>query len=140
MLTLLETVNLSEAAALLCISEDSLMRKARVGIVPGAKIGRQWVFVRADLIGLIHNQAKERACRYTSSLKVPIGTCDLQSVDANIDAALAQLQETRQRNTRLSSVVRFGDRSDLASDPDTRGRRPSRDGTPRLKVVGKRTT
>lgn len=36
---MLETLDLAAAAELLNVSEDALMRKARTGIVPGAKIG-----------------------------------------------------------------------------------------------------
>jgi hypothetical protein len=57
-----ETLDLAGAALLLCISEDCLLRKARAGKVPGTKIGRRWVFVRADLIELIRKQASERKC------------------------------------------------------------------------------
>jgi len=46
-----DTLNVSEAAAFLHMSGDSLRRKAKRGDVPGAcKIGRAWVFIKADLI------------------------------------------------------------------------------------------
>ena len=56
-----ETLGLREAAQLLRTSESHLARKTRAGLVPGAKIGRRWVFVRADLIELIREQARGRA-------------------------------------------------------------------------------
>ena len=54
------TLNLAEAADMLKVSPDALLRKARAGIVPGAKVGRRWVFVRDDLLALIREQAKAR--------------------------------------------------------------------------------
>lgn len=45
----MNTLDLSDAAALLHMSEDALMRKARAGIIPGCKPGRQWVFLEVDL-------------------------------------------------------------------------------------------
>lgn len=35
---------------MLQLSPGTLMRRARAGVVPGARIGRRWVFVRADLL------------------------------------------------------------------------------------------
>jgi excisionase family DNA binding protein len=91
----LETLCLEQAAQLLHISEDCLLRKARAGKVPGAKIGRRWVFVRADLIELIRTQAKERTqraiCHFTGKLRVPSGGSDSQSAESKLDAALKLL-------------------------------------------------
>lgn len=49
------TLTLAEAADLLKISADALLRKARAGTVPGARIGRRWVFNQADLLAFIHS-------------------------------------------------------------------------------------
>ncbi|MGH7747767.1 MAG: helix-turn-helix domain-containing protein, partial [Candidatus Dormibacteria bacterium] len=67
------TVGLTDAAILLRISEDCLLRKARAGRVPGAKIGRQWVFIRTDLLELIRKQARERACHSIANIRAPTG-------------------------------------------------------------------
>ena len=58
------TLGVGDAAALLRLSPDALMRKARAGKVPGAKLGRQWVFVRDDLVQLICEQVKARMPLY----------------------------------------------------------------------------
>jgi len=55
------TLGVQGAAEFLRMSEDTLMRKARAGFIPGAKIGREWVFLQADLIDLIRKHAQERA-------------------------------------------------------------------------------
>ena len=34
-----------------------LMRKARAGIVPGAKMGRRWVFIQDDLLAYFRERA-----------------------------------------------------------------------------------
>lgn len=54
------TLTLAEAADLLKLSGDALLRKARAGTVPGARIGRRWVFIRDDLLALIREQHKAR--------------------------------------------------------------------------------
>jgi putative molybdopterin biosynthesis protein len=45
-----ETINLTEAAVFLQISEDTLINLARAGKVPACKIGRRWVFMRSLLM------------------------------------------------------------------------------------------
>ena len=45
-----KTLDLQQAAALLLIHPATLQAKAKAGAVPGARIGRRWVFVDDDLI------------------------------------------------------------------------------------------
>ena len=52
------TLNLAEAAAYLHVHEQTLLKLARSGAVPAAKVGRAWVFVDVDL--LAHIRAKYR--------------------------------------------------------------------------------
>ena len=95
------TIGVKEAAQLLRLSEDALMRKTRAGKVPGAKIGRQWVFVQADLLELIREQAKVRACRSIPAFRAPSGS-DSQSVVSRLDARMARLT----RESRGSQLAR----------------------------------
>ncbi len=44
------TLNASEAAQLLRIHPQTLMTRARTGVIPGCKVGRAWVFVESLLI------------------------------------------------------------------------------------------
>jgi excisionase family DNA binding protein len=60
-----DTVELAEAAEILKVSRDCLLRRARAGKVPGAKIGRRWVFQRAALIEMIREGARQRAQNFT---------------------------------------------------------------------------
>ena len=46
----MKTLDLQQAAALLLIHPTTLQAKARTGEIPGARIGRRWVFVDDDLI------------------------------------------------------------------------------------------
>jgi excisionase family DNA binding protein len=62
----LETIGLEDAARLLRLAPSTLRKRAAAGRLPGAKIGRQWVFVRTDLVELIRQQAKERERAYRS--------------------------------------------------------------------------
>jgi excisionase family DNA binding protein len=56
---------MQEAARLLRMSQDALMRKARAGIVPGCRPGRQWVFIEADLLAYLRDLVSNRATRGT---------------------------------------------------------------------------
>ncbi len=44
------TISADEACKLLNIHRATLYEKARAGEIPGAKIGRWWVFIEVDLI------------------------------------------------------------------------------------------
>ena len=74
----MNTLDLSDAAALLHMSEDALMRKARAGIIPGCKPGRQWVFLEVDLIEWMRSQysqtPKTRARQWASTKEGTSGT------------------------------------------------------------------
>ena len=49
-MTLPNTLNLSQAAKYLHVHEQTLLKLARAGKVPAAKVGRAWVFVDIDLL------------------------------------------------------------------------------------------
>ncbi|MDA8384318.1 MAG: helix-turn-helix domain-containing protein [Betaproteobacteria bacterium] len=57
----MNTLTLREAAALLKIHPVTLLTKAKAGEIPGAKIGKCWVFVEIDLIQHIRSQYSRRA-------------------------------------------------------------------------------
>ena len=52
----MNTLNLQEAAEFLKIHPVTLGEKARLGIIPGSKIGKCWVFVDIDLVQHIRAQ------------------------------------------------------------------------------------
>ena len=61
------TLNLKEAAALLKIHPVTLQDKARAGEIPGAKIGRAWVFIEFDLLEYIRSKCPRRALQGDSA-------------------------------------------------------------------------
>ena len=61
------TLNLKEAAALLKIHPVTLQDKARAGEIPGAKIGRAWVFIEIDLLEHIRSKCPRRALQGDSA-------------------------------------------------------------------------
>jgi hypothetical protein len=94
----METIGITEAAQLLRMSESALMRKARVGKVPGAKIGRRWVFVQAYLVELIREQARQRTGR-------PIAAATLR-VDASSTMERSASQLAREIKAKRKQLLR----------------------------------
>ena len=56
----MNTLDLQAAAAFLHIHPVTLQEKARTGEIPGAKIGKCWVFVDVDLVEHIRSQYPRR--------------------------------------------------------------------------------
>ena len=64
----METFTLKQAAKFLNMHWQTLREKAKSGQIPGAKIGKQWVFIRDDLVSYIRSQY---ACQRSSDLVNP---------------------------------------------------------------------
>ena len=45
----MKTLNLEEAAQFLKLHPEEVRRRAKAGIIPGAKLGKRWVFIEEDL-------------------------------------------------------------------------------------------
>ena len=45
----MNTLNLQAAALFLHLHPEELRRRAKAGLVPGAKVGKRWVFLEDDL-------------------------------------------------------------------------------------------
>lgn len=96
------TIGLEEAARLLLVSPDCLMRRARAGKVPGAKIGRRWVFVTVDLLELIRQKARE--CVVTAPPRRFFGESRAQHETLRrLDARLVELNRTGRPGRRGKS-------------------------------------
>jgi len=51
----MHTLTLAEAADFLKLCSDEIRRRARLGLLPGAKVGRRWVFIEADLASYLRS-------------------------------------------------------------------------------------
>ena len=75
------TLSLDEAATFLKLSPSALRQKAKEGKLPGAKIGKRWVFIEKDLAKAIRSSyrtprqalqvttMKKSLCHYTNVTK-----------------------------------------------------------------------
>lgn len=109
-----ETCGVPEAARLLCISESTLLRRVRAGIVPGAKIGRRLVFVRDDLLQLVRNNYKTPCSIDARDLLT--GTSDSNSTDANSASQLAREIARKRRNLKPKLAIVHGGKCASASE------------------------
>ncbi|MCZ6653125.1 MAG: helix-turn-helix domain-containing protein, partial [Planctomycetota bacterium] len=51
-----ETLTLEEAARFLKLSPEALRRKAKAGVIPGAKVGKCWCFYKPDLVDYLRSR------------------------------------------------------------------------------------
>jgi excisionase family DNA binding protein len=56
-----ETIGSDDCAKLLRCTVEQAEELARSGDIPGTKFGREWLFVRADLIAYIAERARKEA-------------------------------------------------------------------------------
>ena len=76
----MNTVDLHGAAALLFMHPEVLRRWAKIGKIPGAKIGKRWVFVTDDLVNYLRSQyAWNRQALQVTSRKE--STCHFRSAE-----------------------------------------------------------
>jgi len=60
-------INLSEAADFLSMNPETLRQKVKTGSIPGAKVGKRWIFVDKDLVQYVRSQyaSQRQAVRVT---------------------------------------------------------------------------
>jgi len=51
----MKTLNLEETAQFLKLHPEEVRRRAKTGIIPGAKLGKRWVFIEDDLAAYLRS-------------------------------------------------------------------------------------
>lgn len=83
----MNTLDIAAAAAFLGLHPDTLRERAAAGIIPGAKIGREWRFLRDDLTAYFRSRYP---CPSTGDPSLPSGTSTSAILAADaLDALLA---------------------------------------------------
>ena len=104
----MDTLNLQQAAELLRIHPVTLQAKAKAGEIPGAKIGKCWVFVDVDLIDHIRSQYPRRTlqgeqeislCHSLNAKTRPSGGSRSPSTDKLYKKALERPTKAKPRNS-----------------------------------------
>src|SRR6266568_8329408 len=104
----MNTLDLKAAAAFLHIHPVTLQEKTRSGEIPGAKIGKCWVFVEVDLIEHIRSQYPRRVlqserkelapCHSTSAPTHRIGGSRSATAEEQYSAALGLTTKSKPRS------------------------------------------
>jgi excisionase family DNA binding protein len=109
----MDTLTLQQAAEFLKIHPVTLLEKANSGEVPGAKIGKRWVFITIDLAEYIRSQYRPRAlpgehmeasiCHSSNARIHPIGGSNSRpAVDRLYSEALGLPTSSRPGSTTIS--------------------------------------
>ena len=71
------TLNLEQAACFLQMSPAVLRQKAKAGVVRGAKPGKRWVFLEADLVAYLRSlyRSPRQALQVTTTHKEDVCHC-----------------------------------------------------------------
>jgi len=104
----MKTIDLQQAAKLLHIHPVTLQDKAKRGEVPGAKIGKSWVFIDVDLYEYIRakyiwralqgDNEEDKLCHFTNA-KIPlIGGSNSPTMDKRYSEALRLPTKGKHRN------------------------------------------
>lgn len=76
-----ETLNAAQAAALLFVDTETVLMLARQGELPGAKIGKPWVFLREDVLNYLRSRvAQDTSERRRQLHATPGRVAELMSV------------------------------------------------------------
>jgi hypothetical protein len=97
----MNTLGLKEAASFLHMHPEEVRRRAKAGVIPGAKAGRAWVFIEDDLAGYLRSLYPEprQALRVTPRREVEChstnverrgGSISLRQAASALDDLLAQ--------------------------------------------------
>ena len=107
-----DTLTLQKAAEFLNIHPVTLADKARAGEIPGAKVGRAWVFIKIDLEEYIRSKYPRRAlqgdsvevsgCHSSNARIHRIGGSKSPITDDAYSEALALPTLPKRRNTTTS--------------------------------------
>jgi hypothetical protein len=107
----MKSLSLSEAAAFLRIHPEELRRRAKLGLAPGAKVGKCWVFLDCDLADYVRSfyASTRQALRVTprkelnechsSNAETPGGLISRHQAASALDALLIQKTSPRPKNS-----------------------------------------
>ena len=108
----MNTLTLKDAAKFLHIHPVTLQEKARAGEVPGAKVGKCWVFLDVDLVQYLRSKYRQRAlqgehtegsiCHSTNAETRLIGGSNSPMIDAEYGKVLGLPAKRKRGNTTTS--------------------------------------
>lgn len=119
-----DTLNLVGAAALLHQHEHTVEDWARRGMIPAHKVGRRWVFLRAELLAWIAEQPATREVRCSTNAAVSGGSSYPSLARSRLESLLAQPTGKPHRNTTTPARRNSGASTNSANVRELHSRRP----------------
>lgn len=89
----MRTLDLSEAAGFLKMHPEELRRRAKCGLIPGAKAGRAWVFLEEDLADWLRSRYTAPRQFSRINLKHEVEPCHSTNADRSIGSMLSHPTE-----------------------------------------------
>jgi len=122
----MRTLTLSEAAAFLGLHPDTLKERAAAREIPGAKIGKEWRFLEADLVDFFRSQyRKGAACQSSSAETSGISTSAVDAAE-EFDALLALPTGKSRKDSMMNLQLVYGGKSKLGTNSGKRSRHGSK--------------
>jgi hypothetical protein len=109
----MNTLDLNQAAAFLHMHKEEVRRRAKLGLLPGAKPGKAWIFIDDDLAAYVRSHyansrqalqvtpRKEQSCHSTNAV-VRGGSTSLRHQESGLDALLKQKVKSKRKNCTTS--------------------------------------
>lgn len=94
------SLDIEECAAYLKVDRSTVLKLAMQGVLPGAKIGRAWVFPEAELAAFLSSEVKRQQTERQELQAQP-----LHALDARQSRSTPDDIPKRKRGQRLSSYL-----------------------------------
>ena len=89
----MNSLTLLEAAAFLKVHPEELRRRAKAGLIPGAKVGRAWVFLQDDLAAYLRSLYSRPRQALRVTLGKEVEDCHFANVDQSGGSTCSPLPE-----------------------------------------------
>lgn len=96
----MKTLNVEECASFLHVNATTVAELAGSGLLPGAKIGRAWIFLEDDLIEYVRSEVK----RQQSERQRKVKSKSAHFTNVDIVSSLPTTTKPRGRRTPLPNL------------------------------------
>ncbi len=128
----MQTINLAQAATFLHMHPEEVHRRAKRGLLPGAKPGKSWIFIDDDLADYVRGHyaferqalqvtpRKDQSC-HSINAKIRGGSISPHHQESGLDALLKQKIKPKRENCTTDLKQKAGESKSSESGPSTPG-------------------
>jgi hypothetical protein len=111
---MMQTLDLVQAAAFLRMHPEEVRRRAKLGLLPGAKPGKAWIFIEDDLVAYVRaryagswqalqvTSRKEQEPCHSTNAEVRGGLISPRRKESALDALLTLKTRSKRKNSMTS--------------------------------------